>query len=40
MLVARKWTYPRKVGPGRPSVEPEVEKVVLKLMGGESQLWQ
>ena len=31
-LVARKWTYPRKAGPGRPSVKPEVEKLVLKLM--------
>ena len=26
MLVARKWTYPRKASPGRPSVAPEVEK--------------
>src|SRR5262245_6827547 len=32
MLVARKWTYPRKTGPGRPTVQPEVEKLVLKLM--------
>ena len=31
-LVAQKWTYPRKAGPGRPSVEPEVEKLVLRLM--------
>ena len=29
MLVARKWTYPSKAGPGRPSVAPEVEKLVF-----------
>jgi hypothetical protein len=32
VLVACRWTYPRKAGPGRPSVEPEVEKLVLKLL--------
>ena len=32
LLVARKWTYPRKAGPGRPPVDPEVEELVLKLM--------
>jgi hypothetical protein len=32
LLVARKWTYPNKAAPGRPSVDPEVEKLVLKLM--------
>jgi hypothetical protein len=32
ILVARKWTYPRKAGPGRPSVAPEVERLILKLM--------
>src|ERR1051326_6749341 len=29
MLVARK-CYPRKAGPGRPSVKPEVEQLVLR----------
>jgi putative transposase len=31
-LVAQKWTQPRTPGPGRPPVDPEVEKLVLKLM--------
>jgi hypothetical protein len=32
LLIARKWTYPRKAGPVRPPVNPEVEKLVLKLL--------
>ena len=32
VLVARKWTYPTKATPGRPPVDPEVEKLVLKLL--------
>src|SRR5437899_2876227 len=32
VLVARKWTYAKKTGPGRPPIEPELEKLVLKLM--------
>ena len=32
VLVARKWTYAKKSGPGRPPIEPELEKLVLKLM--------
>ena len=38
VLVARKWTYTRKTEPGRPPVDPEVEKLVLKLMA-ESPSW-
>jgi hypothetical protein len=33
-LVARRRTYPSNAGTGRPSVAPEVEKLVLKLMEG------
>ena len=32
VLIARKWTYARKAGPGRPPVDPELEKLVLKMM--------
>jgi transposase InsO family protein len=32
VLVARKWTYAKRTAPGRPAVEPEVEKLVVKLM--------
>ncbi len=32
VLIARKWTYAKKTGPGRPPVAPELEKLVLKLM--------
>jgi len=32
VLIARELTYPRKAGPGRPSVDPEVMRLVLKLM--------
>jgi putative transposase len=32
VLVARKWTYARSAGPGRPPVDPELEQLVLKMM--------
>ena len=32
VLVAHKWTYAKQAGPGRPPIEPELEKLVLKLM--------
>ena len=32
VLIARKWTYARKAGPGRPPVDPELEKLVLKIL--------
>src|SRR5262249_55306085 len=32
VLVARKWAYPSKAAPGRPPVNPEVEKLVLRLI--------
>ena len=38
VLIARKWTYAKKTGPGRPAVEPELEKLVLRLMS-ENPSW-
>jgi hypothetical protein len=36
-LVARRWTYPRKT-PGRPSVQPEIRRLVLRL-AAENPTW-
>jgi len=37
-LVTRKWTYEKKAGPGRPPIDSDVEKLVLKLLA-ENLTW-
>ena len=37
-LIARKWTYEKKAGPGRPPIDSDVEKLVLKLLA-ENLKW-